>query len=149
MSHKAQWAIQIVKIVCAAIIFAATLQTILIVGPWAETKFWPPVSKLQILTAHATDADETEIQAYFTKRRDCEYIGISWFRGAPDGQFERVPIVLLRSEGDTSSPNRPVGTQKAGPWIISLSSDDLTKRSFARLYHRCNPFWITTTDFYP
>ena len=149
MSHKAQWAIQIVKVICAAIIFAATLQTILIIGPWAETKWWPPVSKLTILSMHDDDDGNAVIDAYFTKLRSCEYIGIAWFRGSPNGEFERVPVILQRQDDDTSSPNRPTGSQKAGPWTIGISSPIIATGSFARLYHRCNPFWLTTTDFYP
>lgn len=149
MSRKAHWAITAVKAICAAIIFAATLQTIFVIGPWVETKYFPPVSKLTILAMHDDDDGNAIIDAYFTKQRDCEYIGIAWFKGAPDGSFERVPVILQRRDGDTSSPNRPVGSQRAGPWIIGISSPDIATESFARLYHRCNPFWVTTTDFYP
>lgn len=149
MSRKGGWAALVIKAFCAAIIFVATVQTLLIVAPAMETRFWPPVSKLTILGMTENERSHTVIDAHFLKKRDCEYIGISWFHGDPAGDFERVPIVLMRSSGDTSSPNRPVGSQKAGPWIISLPMSEVTGNSFARLYHRCNPFYVTTTDFYP
>src|SRR5690606_18819338 len=131
------------------IVFVATVQTLLIVAPAIETRWFPPVSKLTILDLRETSDGRTAIDAYFSKVRDCEYIGIAWYEGRPDGAFERVPIILLREEGDTSSPNRPVGSQRAGPWIISLSPEEVRNNSFARLSHRCNPFYITTTDFWP
>lgn len=144
------WVVLAVKAFCAAIVFVATVQTLLIVAPAIETRWFPPVSKLTILSMEETEDGRTAIHAYFVKQRgECEYLGISWFHGDPAGQFERVPIILLRSEGDTSSPNRPVGSQKAGPWIISLSLEQVQGNSFARLYHRCNPFYVTTTDFWP
>jgi hypothetical protein len=147
--RTARWAGFVVKAICAAIVFVASIQTILIVGPAFETRFFPPVSKLTILAMHEDADGNTVIDAFFTKNRPCEYIGISWFKVAPDGTFDRVPVILQRREGDTSSPNRPVGSQRAGPWIIGVSSEDLPEKSFARLYHRCNPFFITVTDFYP
>ena len=118
-------------------------------GPYLETRFWPPVSKLNVLSLTPGDDNTSVLDAEFTKRRDCEYLGISWFKALPDGKFERVPVILLRKDGDTSSPNRPVGTQRAGPWIIGVPPAELRTSSFARLSHRCHPFWLTTTDFYP
>lgn len=135
---------------CAAVIFASVLYVIWAVGPAIETRFAPVVGKLQILSIEPGQMEgTTEIHAAFQKLRECEYLGISWFHGTKEGGFERVPITLLRQEGDTSSPNRPVGFQKAGPWIIGIPPDELTGNSFAQLRHQCWPFWVTTTDFYP
>ena len=150
MSHSlGNWAVLIIKAFCAAVIFCATLATVWTVGPAVETRFWPAVSKLTIIAMHENDEGMAVLDAQFNKFRDCEYLGIAWFLRQDDGSFERVPVILQRREGDTSSPNRPTGTQRAGPWIIGMSTADLTSRSFARLSHRCNPFWVTTTDFYP
>lgn len=134
---------------CAAVIFCCTIWLVFALGPAIETKLAPAVSKLRILDLHDNADGLAEISAEFTKLRDCEYIGIAWYRGSPSGGFERVPVILLRREGDTSSPNRPVGTQRAGPWIIGMPAADITGNSFAQLTHRCHPFWVTTTEFYP
>lgn len=134
---------------CAAIIFACTLYFVFMVGPAVETRFFPVVSKLTVTSLAADETGQAVIGAQFTKLRDCEYLGIAWYRGSPSGQFERVPVILQRQEGDTSSPNRPTGTQRAGPWIIGMPPAEIPGNSFARLSHRCHPFWVTTTDFYP
>lgn len=134
---------------CAAVIFACTLYLIFIVGPAIETRFFPAVSKLTITSIETTDDGLARITAQFTKLRDCEYLGIAWYHGSAAGDFERVPVILMRQEGDNSSPNRPTGTQRAGPWIIGMPPGEIAGNSFARLSHRCNPFWVTTTDFYP
>jgi hypothetical protein len=144
-----KWAVLFIKAFCAAIVFAATLFTILTIAPAIETRFAPVVSKLRITKVMADDAGNSIVYAEFTKLRDCEYIGLSWYHGDPRGEFERVPVVLLRKEGDTASPNRPLGTQKAGPWIVSISPAELRGNSFARLSHRCNFLWLTNTDFLP
>jgi hypothetical protein len=138
-----------VKAFCAAVVFAATLFTILTVAPALETRFAPVVSKLRITKVLSDGEGNSIVYAEFTKLRSCEYIGLAWFHGDPRGDFERVPVILLRKDGDNSSPNRPLGTQKAGPWIVSIPPDELRHNSFARLSHHCVPFWVTTTDFWP
>jgi hypothetical protein len=140
----------IVRAVSAAVIFASVLYTFFVVAPAIETRFFPVVGKLNILS-HVTDpaTGATTLMASFTKLRDCEYVGLSWTHILPDGKQERVPIILGRKQGDTSSPNRPVGQTSAGPWVLPLSWDEIQHHSFAQLYHRCSPLWATTTEFYP
>jgi hypothetical protein len=134
---------------CAVIIFFAATFTVFTVGPAIETRFFPVVGKLQIVSL-MTNLDRNSIlMAEFTKLRNCEYLGLAWYRGAQGGGFERVPVTLMRQEGDTSSPNRPVGTQRAGPWIIGMSAEDVRGNSFAQLQHRCHGLWVTTTEFWP
>ena len=135
---------------CAGIMFITAVVTIYTVGPSLETRYWPAVSKLRILDLSENSEGHAVIHAEFTKlRASCKYVGIAWFRGAPEGGFERVAVILMRPEGDTSSPNRPIGTQRAGPWIVQMPADEITGNSFARLSHSCNPFWTTITDFWP
>jgi hypothetical protein len=139
----------VIKVVCGTILAACSLVLVWTAGPTIESRLFPVVSKLRIVTI-AGDADGNAIiTAEFSKLRNCEYVGLSWFRGLPEGEFERVPVILLRKDGDTSSPNRPVGTQRAGPWIIGMPPGEVRGNSFAKLYHRCHGAWLTTTDFFP
>lgn len=153
MSHEmgpvGQWVVFAIKVLCAGIILVAVFFTVLTVGPAVETRFFPVVSKLRITQIRSDPEGNSLVYANFRKLRECEYIGIAWYHGNPAGEFERIPVVLLRKDGDTSSPNRPLGLQKSGPWIISVPPDELKANSFARLSHRCNPLWVSTTDFYP
>jgi hypothetical protein len=141
--------VAIVKMMCGVILFFSFVFTVYAIGPALETRFFPVVSKLEILSIRPTEDGRTEVRAAFRKIRDCEYIGMSWFVGKRPDDFERVAVVLMRDPNDTSSPNRPVGYQKAGPWIIGLPIDQVKGNSFAQLVHRCHPFWTTTTDFFP
>ena len=134
---------------CYAITFCMALYFVSMIGPHLETRFLPVVSKLTITELKADENGQAIVDAMFTKLRQCEFIGIAWYRGRADGEFERVPVILLRREGDTSSPNRPVGTQRAGPWIIGMPAAEIRNNSFAQLIHRCHPFWVSTTEFYP
>lgn len=135
--------------ICLAVTFVMTLMIIGMVGPAIETRYFPAVSKLRISSIRPGDNGESVITAEFKKLRSCEYVGIAWFRGKPNTDFERVPVILLRKEGDTSSPDRPIGVQRAGPWIIGMSPSELQQNSFARLSHRCHALWVTTTEFFP
>jgi hypothetical protein len=134
----------------AAVIFLSVLYAFFMIAPAVETRFFPVVSKLVILS-HSTDpaTGATTITAAFTKKRDCEYVGISWTHLLPDNTQERVAVILGRADGDTSSPNRPIGTTIAGPWVLPLSWDEIQHNSFAELYHKCSPLWVSRTEFYP
>lgn len=125
--------------------------TVFNVGPYAETALWPVVKDFRVLAEHElADGRVSLDQVEFSKARNCEYIGISWYRGSRGGVFERVPVETRRRTGDDSSPNRPLGRQRTGPWIIALPSlEELKGNSFAELQHRCQPLWITTTRLYP
>lgn len=138
-----------IKAVCGIVMFISGVFIFYTVGPSIETRFFPVVSKLQILSIKAVDADHTEIRAGFRKLRNCEYLGIAWYVGTRPDDIERVAVAVMRDRNDTSDPNRPVGYHKAGPWIVTLPLDDVEKRSFAQLAHRCHPFWTTITEFYP
>ena len=146
---KVDFLLRIFTAVCVAIAFFATLYTVWMIGPSIETRFRPVVSKLQILYLEPTDDGRTKMRVAFRKLRDCEYVGIAWYMGDRPREFERVSVVLQRDPTDTGSPNRPMGYQKAGPWIIGMPPDALKSSSFARLSHRCHPFWTTITEFYP
>jgi len=134
---------------CLAITFSITVFVAWTAGPYVEKwAFGPVVSKLRILSFEVTPDGNTKLAAEFTKLRDCEYVGIAWFRRY-DAGFERIAVELMRAAGDTSSPNRPLGTQRAGPWVVHLTPDDIRTNSFAQLRHKCHGLWITTTEFYP
>ena len=137
-----------VKAASAAVVFVATLVAIWLLGPTVETKFFPVVGKLAITKMEAVSDTETKIWAYFFKRRSCEYVGISWFKRDGDS-FVRVPLQLLRQPGDVSSPNRPVGAQTSGPWIVGIPKDQIIANSYVELQHRCGFPWLSITEFYP
>ena len=141
--------VAVFKILCAIAIWFAVLWTSYLLGPAIETHYHPAVSKLTIIEMKDDGHGRTLMRTEFTKLRDCEFVGIAWFRGSPDGTFERVPVVLIREPGDNSSPNRPLGRQRSGPWEIGMLPDEIRGNSFAKLWHRCHIFWLTETDFYP
>lgn len=143
------WAPFLIKAMSAGIIVFCTVVLIYMLGPALETRFFPVVGKLQILKVETTPEGHSKIYAAFEKRRNCKYLGISWYRGSRVMGFERVPLTLYRHPGDDGSPNRPIGFQKAGPWVVAIPPDEIRSNSFAELHHSCIPLWTTVTEFYP
>ncbi len=144
-----RFAIGAFKLFCSVVILFSLVFTIYAAGPAIETSYWPVVSKLEITSIEPAAGGKTKIRVAFRKLRDCDYLGISWFVGDRLSNFERVSVELMRDPSDTSSPNRPLGYQHAGPWIVGISPDELKSHSFTQLQHRCHPFWNSITDFYP
>lgn len=138
-----------VKTICATFIVICMLAGFYSIGPRLETEWWPVVSKLKIVSMEPGDPGWTKIRVTFTKLRDCEYVGLAWYVGQRPNNFERVAVIIQRDPKDVGSPNRPLGTQRSGPWLIAVDSKEFSRATFAQLQHRCHPFWITTTDFYP
>lgn len=138
------------KTCCAVATAVAVLWTFLIVGPHVETRFNPVTSKVTITAVEDVAGGKSAlVWATFTKYRNCEFVGLSWYRGAAAGGFQRVPVVLPRPTGDVSTLTRPLGWQVGGPWEIGMPATEIPHGSFARLAHRCHVFWITMTEFYP
>ncbi len=148
MSRRHKWYFGI-KAVAAAFIFFCTLVTLMTAAPMIETRFFPVLDKLEILTVEPLGENLSRVRAAFRKKRNCAYLGIAWYRGKQGDEFERVSVALGRDPGDVSSPNRPVGYQKAGPWDIGMPADEVRGNSFVEVYHQCFFAWTTRTEFYP
>lgn len=139
--------VALVRWLSSVAILAATVIIVWTVGPWLERRFYPVVSKLTLSEVVSRPDGSTQFMASFTKIRTCEYLGIGWYLEDPIRQ--RVPITLMRSAQDDNTPNRPIGFTRTGPWIVPLSPNQVENTSRAVLFHRCHPFWVSTTDFYP
>jgi len=142
--------ISAVKSMAAAIMFFSTIVLSLTVAPWLETRFYPPVGKITITSMADNGDGTTTLYVEFDKFRDCEYIGMAWFRGTYGTEFQRVSMsVVPLAVNGTSIPTRPIGHHRAGPWIIGVPIDEIMNNSSAQIFHRCNPLWMTTSEFHP
>lgn len=139
-----------VKAFVIAVVCLCASYMFFILGPTAESNWYPVVEKLQITEiTPGPEVDTSMVYARFNKVRDCEFIGISWNRLVTNGAVQRVPVILQRRDGDDSSPNRRLGVSVAGPWIVSMPASQIRGQSVVEVYHRCHPFWTTRTPFYP
>lgn len=144
-----KWIVALIQGVLVSITVAVILTTFFVTLPALETRYWPVVKKLEILSVERATEDRSIVYGQFNKVRQCSYIGIAWFQRNVNGVLERVPVETRRRPGDNSSPDRPIGVQAAGPWIVDIPINDLRGTSVVELTHRCHPFWTTVTHFYP
>lgn len=116
-------------------------------GKPLETKFFPVYSKFEILSIEPYGVEQSRAVFQFTKYRECDPQGFSWYAGDPAAAFRQIGI---RREGvsDSGGP-RPLGTQQSSPFIIDATPDQLRGIVFAEIYSRCHFLWTTRTDIYP
>ena len=108
-----------------------------------EGQLMPVVENAQVRELEATKKGLI-INVRFDKVRACEFLGISWY----DSFGDRVPVIFDLNDEDDAPYSRPVlDAQDAGPW--RLDGLHQLRGSHAIVSHRCNPFWITYTHFYP
>ncbi len=144
-----KWLVAALQGFLISLTIVVILVTAFVSFPAIETRYFPVVEKLDIVKVDQASENRSIVYGQFNKVRQCEYIGISWFKRNSNGVLERVAVELMRRPGDSSSPNRPLGMQNAGPWVIDIPQDELRGTSVVELAHRCHPFWTTITRFYP
>lgn len=115
------------------------------VGTTREGEWFPVTSPAELVSVEPFNGGSL-VYFRFNKQRECEFIGLSWFRDTEP--FDRVRI-NFNVDDDDSATTRPRGDQVAGPWFIDLPPDELQENSFAIVRHRCHPLWQTSTIFYP
>jgi hypothetical protein len=127
----------------------AVLYSFFTLGPALETRYLPVLGTMRITDVEELTPTTSLVRTEFEKLRACEYMGIAWYYGPEPGVFERVSMVPIRDPDDTSSPSRPIGIARAGPWRITIPAGDVRQKSFVEAFHRCHPFWTTVSKFYP
>tara|TARA_Y100000310_G_scaffold211266_1_gene212036 strand:- start:15628 stop:16065 length:438 start_codon:yes stop_codon:yes gene_type:complete len=105
-----------------------------------ESRVFPVTSKINVVRSK-TMGDDLLIWVEFEKKRQCDFLGMVWYKDA-----KRL-IIDLEPGAATSFPTRPTGPQSIGPWKLY----DVTSLHgvTASTFHRCNNFWTTLTSVYP
>lgn len=144
------WLLMLAQGIGTAIIVFLMGVTIWAVGPSVEARYFPVATKLHVQQMTSNPSGTKIESATFVKLRDCQFQAIGWFHILGGGQVVQVPVISLQKPGTLPGfYNRPVGNNIVGPWLIGLDIKEVVYHSFARIEHRCHPFWITTTSFYP
>ena len=107
-----------------------------------EGIYLPVVKNIEVTEPTLTE-DGLLVDIRFDKVRSCEFLGISWY----DSFGDRAKIVF-EDDGSLVPETRPaLSNQNSGPWLL-IGIDQLDG-TLAITSHRCHPFWITYTRFYP
>jgi len=105
--------------------------------------YFYPVTEATMITRAERDTDAwTRIWGQAARRRACSFQRLEWRLG-DDRAFSVVDLVF-----EEGAKVRGDGTFEFGPWLLHLSPDQLRKRSYAIVYHRCHWLWLTQTRFY-
>lgn len=112
------------------------------VGGKIEGRYFPVVSQADISRVERVGQVATRFWGSFEKLRDCTFEDLKFYLGDPTASaradFEFEEVASVRHQGD----------ENFGPWLVQLTPDQLTNRSFAVAKHKCHPLWLTETIFY-
>jgi hypothetical protein len=113
--------------------------------PDLEGYFFPVVedTKIEVVEPDPEALNWSLIEGSSLKVRDCQFLGIKWYLGHPTFGTQTGFRLLERSK------RREPGRFSFGVWAVQLTPEQLTQNSMAVATHRCHPFWITRTVFYP
>ena len=139
-----------IRTVSVALLFVMAITSFYTIGPWAETAFWPVVTKITVDKIEPGPGGTTMVWVHFTKMRNCDYVGVAWYLGDRKTDFTRITIDANPPGGiPAPTPTRPVGLQSAGPWRVWVAPEFFQSTSFGEVFHRCHPFWTTRSLFHP
>ena len=112
------------------------------VGGRVEGHLFPVVSHAEISDLQAVGETRSRVWGHASRLRQCSFDHLVWFLG-DENDNARADVVF--EEGTKA---RGQGAFSFGPWLVQLRPQQLRDRSFAVVYHRCHPFWLTETRFY-
>jgi hypothetical protein len=123
------------------------ISAVFVIGPWIETKWFPAYSKFKIVSIERAGDRQSRVIFRFTKNRQCEPVGNSWFFGEPGAAFRQLKVQIDNQDAFTAV--RPLGTQTSNPYVLDATVEELANATFAVIYNRCHPFWLTRSEIYP
>lgn len=103
-----------------AMFSAVTLLVILTIGPRAEERLFPVLSDYQSINTEVDDSGALVFQALYTKRRDCDFLGRTWFGVDADGVMERSIFAVSVYPTGEGPAARPVGRNRAVKMRVML-----------------------------
>lgn len=111
-------------------------------GGVVEGRLFPVTSNPEISKIEDQGEGWTRVWGVAERLRGCSFHRLEWRLGNDDA-FAVVDLVF-----EEGSKVRGDGTFSFGPWLLHLTPDQMQTRSYAIVFHRCHPFWLTQTRFY-
>lgn len=115
-----------------------------VIGPRLEGRALPVVSDAVIERYEPDGEVWSLVYGKAKKLRDCKFIRLDWSYGFESGRSVIVPVTFLESP-----KARGGGWFEFGPWRVELDPEKIDSKSFAYTVHRCHPFWLTESKFWP
>lgn len=118
---------------------------VLIIGPYLETKFWPAYSAFEIESVEPYEGGKSKVVFRYTKYRQCEPQGFSWFAGELGAAYRQINIRSL----DGPQPPRQLGQNLSNTYVVDVPPNVLINGTFAEIYSKCHFLWTTRSEIYP
>lgn len=108
------------------------LLVIWVVWPGLETRVWPVITEIDILSAEDAGGGWTKMEVEADKLRDCDWRAIEWFVGQRGHRNAQVQANFL------DAPEvRSIGRLHWDGLMIRLPLDVILTNSFGNVYHEC------------
>lgn len=130
--------------VIAGVIAGAFILAAQSYGPYLEGMLFPVSSNTKLELVEDAGNGWTTISGQSIKRRECTFLELEWLVYDATGRAVKVPFKIL--EGNVI---RGAGVFSFGPWLAHLTKKQVVEESVIVAHHRCHPFWVTETRFYP
>lgn len=105
-----------------------------------EGRLWPVMAGTDIT---GETVEKTIFYGTARKLRVCDFERVDWYLRGPGGK-RRVSI-----DDDARERVHNTGQIRFGPWGVNLTRAELMEDTYAVMWHRCHPGWLTATMFYP
>jgi len=129
-------------VILALVFFALSSSGVL---SHAEGRMFPVVAGTDVTRATASSKidGQTLFYGHAKKLRNCSFERVEWYL-TEGGMSSRIDITFY----ETGKVRRP-GEFSFGPWGIMTTRKELMENSWALVYHKCHPLFLTVTHFYP
>lgn len=114
-----------------------------------DGRLFPVTSELEIIEISEFEPGWSIIKGRFEKKRECQFLGITWFLG--EQSYGEVHSVAVESRFDDKPQVRNSGYQEFEMLRVRLTEDQIQNNSYSIVIHQCyNNFfgWKTYTNFY-
>lgn len=112
-------------------------------GGIVEGRVFPVTRDTELMRIEPDGVNRSLVWGRSVRQRECSFVRLEWRIGSPH-HYAVIDVEFLES-----SKVRGGGVFEFGPWRLHATEAQITGRSFATAVHRCHPFWLTETRFYP
>lgn len=129
-------------ILAAAFLIAPITTTVIVpIAKTFETRFFPVVSKLDIIPRKDKASNTLTFDVSGHKKRNCTFVGVEVLVYKEE-VWQRGDVTFLSEKRDSIPHSRPTGKQHFGTWAVVPDGDQI--RLIAK--HDCHALWRTTTE---